>query len=292
MSLRVIGGVALPILVFALGVSCERRPVSSQRDRTPVIALVNGRPLTERQFSYFLPEDYQKTMTSEEVKEYLDRWITSQLLYDEVVRSGFKIHEEMEFRLRQQRTELIADQFVQKVIRERAVVREDEARVYYDEHVREYTTEYRVSHVLVNTREDAEKVQSQLGDRSFEYLARRYSIDKHSRYGGDLGYLSKGNMIPQFEEIIFDMQVGDISGIVESEFGYHIIKIADIREARFKLGYQDVRNEIANMLTLEKREAVYDSLVMALWERADIEIMNEALRWAVENPMDTLSQAP
>ena len=282
----------LPIITLALGVSCERRPVSSGRDGTATIALVNGKPLTERQFSYFLPEDYRKTMTSEELKDYLDRWITAQLLYDEVVRSGFKVPEEMEFRLKQHRTELVADQFVQKVIRERAMVGEEEARAYYDKHAFEYTTEYRVSHILVNTQEDAEKVQEQLGNRSFEYLARRYSIDKHSRYGGDLDYLSKGNMIPEFEKIVFDMQVGDISGIIESEFGYHIIKIADIREARFKLGYPDVRNEIANMLALEKREAVYDSLVLALWERADIEIMDESLRWAVENRADTLSQVP
>jgi peptidyl-prolyl cis-trans isomerase C len=291
-----IGSLVLPIVVFALlgtvVMGCERRPVSSrQEDGSPVLVRVNGKALTKREFDYYLPEDYQRVLTSEERKEYLDRWVTTQLLYNEVLRSGEGIGEDVKARMRQYEKDLVADQLVQKVIQENATVSEGEVRSYYQKHEHEYKTDYRVSHILLNTLEDAEKVKEQIGKRSFSYLARRYSIDKHSGGGGDLGYLSKGNMIAEFEDVVFAMKVGDVSGIIESEFGYHIIRITDIRPARVKLGFDDVRDEIANLLTLEKRTAVYDSLVAALYAAADIEHM-DIPEWKTETVPDTGSAEP
>ena len=96
-------------------------------------------------------------------------------------------------------------------------------------------------------------------------------------------------MVPEFEEVVFTMEVGDVSDVIESEFGYHIIKIIDIRDARVKLEFSDVSEAIANILTLKKREAAYDSLVTALKSRARIEYMDEAL--GIERP-DTLLGSP
>lgn len=282
----------LPIIVFGAGAGCERRSVSPRQDPSPVLVRVNGESLTKREFDFFLPEDYQDILTSEEIQDYLDRWITTQLLYEEVVKSGIVVSSEVEARLRQYRKDLIADQLVQKVIQDRAVVSESEVRAYYDAHAGEYLTEFRVSHILVNTLAEAEKVKARLASNSFGYLARRYSIDKHSRAGGDLGYLSKGNMIPEFESVVFDMNVGDVSDIIESEFGYHIIKITDIRRARVRLGFEDVKGEIANTLMLRKREAVYDSLVTALRARADIEVTENALALGMPSELDTLLTRP
>jgi peptidyl-prolyl cis-trans isomerase C len=263
---------------MALLGACERHPVHSSRDDSPVLVRVNGRALTKTDFESFLPEDYQQVLTTDERNEYLDRWIVTELLYEDAMKSGAGLSPEVQSRLEQYKKDLIADQLIQKVISQKAVVTEAEARAYYDAHANEYLKEYRVSHILVNTLEEAEKVKSLLGQQSFTYLARRYSIDRHSGPGGDLGYLSKGNMIPEFENVVFKMHVGEVSDIVESEFGYHIIYLADIRDARVKLEFDDVKSDIANTLMMEKREAVYDSLVTAVKSRANIEIMDEDLR--------------
>ena len=269
----------LPIVVFTILVSaCERRSLGGGRDDdSPVLAEVNGKAMTQKEFNVFLPADYQDALTLDEKRDYLDRWITTQLLYDEVTRSGMEIPDELEAQMEAYRKGVIADLLVQRVIQEKAVVNDREVRDYYDEHAEEYVTEYRVSHILVNSREDADAVKEQIGKRSFTYLARKHSIDKHSRYGGDLGYLSKGNMIPEFENIVFGMNVGDVSDVIESDFGYHILKVTEIRDARFKLSYDDVKQEIANNLMLQKREAVYDSLVTAIRSRADIRIVERQL---------------
>ncbi|MFQ5512530.1 MAG: peptidylprolyl isomerase [Candidatus Krumholzibacteriia bacterium] len=266
--------------------------MSSQREGTSqVLVRVDGKALTRREFNYYLPEDYQKILTSDERREYLDRWVTTQLLYNEVIQSGAGIGPEVKARLKQYEKDLVADLLVQKVIQENAVVSDAEVLRYYEARERQYKTDYRVSHILVNTLEDAQKVKNQIGKRGFTYLARRYSIDKHSGGGGDLGYLSKGNMIAEFENVVFDMKVGDVSDIIESEFGYHIIKITDIRPARVKLAFEDVHEEIASLLTLEKREAVYDSLVAALYAAAEIEYM-DVPGWEAETTIDTVSAAP
>ncbi len=276
------GGFVLPIVVLATGfllggtVGCERRPLRTERDDSPVLVTVNGKELTKHDFDIFLPEDYQSILTPQERRDYLDRWITTQLLYEEAVSSGMGVSAEIEARLEQYRMDLAADQLLQKVIEEKAVVTDDDVLAYYNSHKNEYLLEYRVSHILVNTPEDAEKVKSLLSSKSFTYLVQRYSVDKHARAGGDLGYLSKGNMVPEFEEIVFGMKVGEISDAIESDFGYHIIKIMDIRDARVKLEFLDVAEDLANILTMRKRQAVYDSLVTALRARADIDYSADA----------------
>jgi peptidyl-prolyl cis-trans isomerase C len=281
----------LPIAISVMGGACERRSPGSGEIRSPVLARVNGEELTRRDFNRFLPEDYESTLTAEEVRDYLDRWVNTQILYEKALESGVRMSADIEARLEQYKKDLVAEQFVQKVIEERAVVSRAEVQRFYEAHRGEYEKEYRVSHILVNTPEDAEKVHSLLGSRSFEYLAEQYSVDKHSNVGGDLGYLSRGSMIPEFEEVIYGMKVGDVSDVIASEFGYHIIKVTDIRDTQTAFENADIAEEITNLLTLEKRQAVYDSLVASLRSRAKVEFTDEIARLGATAEPDTTRDA-
>ena len=286
-----IGGVLLPIAISVVAGACERRTPGSGETRSPVLARVNGEELTRREFDRFLPEDYESALTAEEIRDYLDRWVNTQILYEKALESGVRMSADIDARLEQYKKDLIAEQFVQKVIEERAVVSRAEVQRFYEAHRSEYEREYRVSHILVNTPEDAEKVHALLGSRSFEYLAEQYSVDKHSNVGGDLGYLSRGSMIPEFEGVIYGMKVGDVSDVIASEFGYHIIKITEIRDAPSAFEYADVAEEITSLLTLEKRQAVYDSLVASLRSRADVEFTDEIARLGATAEPDTTRDA-
>jgi peptidyl-prolyl cis-trans isomerase C len=278
----------LPVFIVA-AIGCERREVGSQAEASPPVARVNGKVLLKKDFENFLPEGYRGTLTLSEKKVYLDRWITTELLYEAAMDGGIGVTPEIESRLEQFKKDLVADRLVQQVIRERAVVTESEVRAYYDEHEHEYTRELRVSHILVNTMEDAAKVKELLQQRTFAWVARRHSIDKHTGVGGDLGFLSKGNMIPEFEKVVFDMKIGEVSDVIESELGYHILKITDARDARNRLAYEDVAEDISRILLLEKRAAVYDSLVTALTRSAKIDILDPELNMAAQMMADTSS---
>jgi len=262
----------------ALGVSCERRPVGGPvTDHGPALARVNGSPLYRKVFDAYLPADYQRALTRSERREYLDRWVNNELLYEAAVARGLGPTPEVEARAEQMKKDLVADQLVQKVLSEKAVVSDSEVRAYYDAHRDEYTREYRVSHIVVGSLEDARKVKKMLKRRTFSWVARRYSLDRHTGIGGDLGYLSKGNMIPAFEHVVFGMHVGQVSDVIESTFGYHIIKLTGVRDMRDPIDYEEAAQDISRRLLLKKRATVYDSLIASLRSNAKIEVLESDL---------------
>lgn len=284
---RAIGGFAPPIVLLAVSVAtmfaCERRPVGrSGESAGPVMARVNGHPLYQRDLESYLPEADRDEITAEDRSASFRRWLSTQLLYEEAQRGGFELSRDLEWQLDQYRRDLIADRLLQKVLNERAVVTRDEAMAYYRAHRDEFNLEVRVSHILTENIEEAEAAQEMLKTRPFSWVARQMSVDKHTGAGGDLGYLSKGNMPVEFEKIVFQMRAGEVSEIIESEFGYHILKLTDVRAGLNELRFESVAEEISRELLLRKRAAVYDSLITTLRDRANIDVVDSDLEYALE----------
>ncbi|MBD3209916.1 peptidylprolyl isomerase [Candidatus Micrarchaeota archaeon] len=89
----------------------------------------------------------------------------------------------------------------------------------------------RASHILLSSQEEAKSVLEELKvGRGFAELAKKYSSCPSSEQGGDLGYFSKGQMVKEFENAAFSLDVGDISEPVKTEFGYHLIKVTDKKD--------------------------------------------------------------
>jgi parvulin-like peptidyl-prolyl isomerase len=189
----------------------------------------------------------------------------------------------VEARLKELEQQFLADYLVFSELRARTAVSEEEVRAYYAAHEREYLYEYRVKQILVATPEDAERAIGLLKTRSWDWVANRYSIDAGARRGGDLGYLTKGNMIPELEEIVFDLKPGDVSGVIKSDFGYHVFKLEDVREAAVPVGLDDVREQITTTLMLEKRKTAYREFIESLKAKADIKYKDESYLRPIES---------
>ncbi|MCL5420073.1 MAG: peptidylprolyl isomerase [Candidatus Marsarchaeota archaeon] len=83
----------------------------------------------------------------------------------------------------------------------------------------------RCAHILVKSESQAKEILDRLGrGEKFSNLAQQYSIDGSARRGGDLGQFGHGVMVREFEKAAFSLQKGQVSGIVKTQFGYHIIK--------------------------------------------------------------------
>ena len=202
-------------LLGALG--CERRPVGRTGESPgPVVARVNGHVLYQRDLEAYLPETDRADITAEDRSASFRRWLSTQLLYDEAHRTGFEMSRDIEWKLDEYRRELVADRLLQDIFNERAVVTREEVMAYYRAHQDEFNLEVRVSHILTENRAEAEQALEMLKTRPFSWVARQMSVDKHTGAGGDLGYLSKGNMPVEFEKIVFRMRVGAVSDVVES----------------------------------------------------------------------------
>lgn len=140
-------------------------------------------------------------------------------------------------------------------------VSENEVKAWYDGHKDRYSQseERRASHILIalekaggkdKARTQAESVlaEVQKNPAAFAELARKHSQDPGSaEKGGDLGFFGKGAMVKPFEDAVFKQKEGEISGLVESDFGFHIIKVTGIHAAREK-PLADVRAEIEGEL--------------------------------------------
>jgi peptidyl-prolyl cis-trans isomerase D len=147
-------------------------------------------------------------------------------------------------------------------------VNKEDVRNYYDGHQSEYGTpeERRAAHILITVKpaapqaeQDAAKAKAeQLLDQArknpakFDELAKKYSQDPGSAAnGGDLGYFGRGSMVKPFEDAAFALKVGEISDLVKTDFGYHIIKLVAIKPSRI-LPFDEAREGIANKLRQQK----------------------------------------
>ncbi len=87
-------------------------------------------------------------------------------------------------------------------------------------------TQARASHILVKTEDQANQIMKRLADgEEFDKVARRFSGCPSGKQGGDLGWFGKGMMVPEFEKVAFEEEVGKVVGPIKTQFGFHVIKV-------------------------------------------------------------------
>lgn len=139
-------------------------------------------------------------------------------------------------------------------------------------------TEYRARHILVSTLEEAQSIREEIeGGREFADAAGEYGTDGTRQTGGDLGYFVAGQMVGPFEQAVFDMEIGELSEPVETQFGWHLILLEDERDAS-PPSLDEVRGQIAQQLLYD----TFTEVVGTLKEQAEIEIPDPELAAAVE----------
>lgn len=128
-----------------------------------------------------------------------------------------------------------------------------------------FANSIRASHILVETREEAEDLLAQLKDGAdFAELAKEHSTDGSAASGGDLQYFTEDKMVPEFSEVAFSLEEGEISDVVESEFGFHIIKVTD------KPTLEEQTEMITSTLIDQNLQGRYKSWLEELRAEADI----------------------
>ncbi|HDR7924213.1 foldase protein prsA 1 [Bacillus cereus] len=143
-----------------------------------------------------------------------------------------------------------------------------------------YKPEIKASHILVKDEATAKKVKEELGQgKSFEELAKQYSEDTGSKEkGGDLGFFGPGKMVKEFEEAAYKMKKDEVSEPVKSQFGYHIIKVTDIKEPEksFEQSKADIKKEIVQKKAQDG--AFMNDLMMKEIKKADVKVDDKDLK--------------
>lgn len=153
-------------------------------------------------------------------------------------------------------------------------ITEEEAKERYER----MKTEIEAQHILVTDEDEAKDIKKKLDNgEDFEELAKEFSTDSSAEDGGKLGYFSAGKMVKEFEDTAYNMEVDTISDPVQSNFGFHIIKVTDKRDTEVELGsFEEMEKDIKTTLKMtkvgedEEREKI-DKLI----EDANIDIKIE-----------------
>lgn len=143
-----------------------------------------------------------------------------------------------------------------------------------------YKPEIKASHILVKDEATAKKVKEELGQgKSFEELAKQYSEDTGSKEkGGDLGFFGAGKMVKEFEDAAYKLKKDEVSEPVKSQFGYHIIKVTDIKEPEksFEQSKADIKKEL---VAKKAQDAAFMGDLMAKEiKNADVKVDDKDLK--------------
>ncbi|MGN5652237.1 peptidylprolyl isomerase PrsA [Bacillus sp. Brlt_9] len=143
-----------------------------------------------------------------------------------------------------------------------------------------YKPEIKASHILVKDEATAKKVKEELGQgKSFEELAKQYSEDTGSKEkGGDLGFFGAGKMVKEFEDAAYKLKKDEVSEPVKSQFGYHIIKVTDIKEPEksFEQSKDDIKKEIVAKKSQDGE--FMNDLMMKEIKKADVKVDDKDLK--------------
>ncbi len=201
-----------------------------------------------RDFDYFLIEAGQFndeiTVSDEEIQAYYDE-NTDQFMTEEMVKVDY--------------IELDAEQVAQQID-----VTDQDALTYYEENKQRFEkpAQRKAAHILINDDDLAQDTLKEIQDKldqgeSFADLAKAYSQDPGSAdQGGDLGLVSPGDMVEEFDEALFAMEEGQISEPVKTQFGYHIIYLQEIKEARIP-AFEEVKDDIVRELQAKQAQTLF-----------------------------------
>lgn len=240
------------------------------------VATINGEPLTLGELIALrrdLPEQYQ-ALPDEVLLQGLTEQLVDQTLLEAAAReAGIDERQDVALSLRNQERAVLADAYLQLEMAER--VNADALRQAYEEQYveAEPVEQIRASHILVESREKADDLFSQLEEGAdFAKLAEDHGTDSTATRGGDLGWFAKGDMVPAFGDAAFATEPGEVAGPVETPYGWHLIKVVEKRE-RPVPEFEEVQQALLEQVTQQAQTAI----VQELREKAEVELSEPML---------------
>lgn len=270
----------ITIVASIFVISCSKGGVQN----SSVVAKVGPTNITQEDAGRelkALPDQIQRMFQGQEGTErFVDELVKKEVLYQEAKKKGLENNPEFHKKVEDFRKLTLISTLLEKEIEEKSKVTDKEIQDYYEAHKKDFTAnnQVRASHILVKTEEEAKKLLDQIKKGvDFAKLAKANSIDTGSaKNGGDLGFFSRGQMVPEFERAAFGLKKGEISNPVKTQYGYHIIKVTGVKEGNI-VEFDKIKQVLTQRLTAAKQKDLFDSYVNDLKKSYKVEINKEAI---------------
>jgi peptidyl-prolyl cis-trans isomerase C len=224
-----------------------------------------------------VPEDYKLQLDKSMV---LDQMISEKLLIQEAKNMGLEEDNDVLEQIKKMAEQILVQALIEREILDKIKVNDEEVLEYYELNKDSFTEKEQVYlyNILIETEEEAQDVLEQLkagGD--FSEIAIEKSTGPSAVQGGDLGYLTRGTIIPEIEEVVFTLELEELSEIIKTDFGFHILKITEKKPETVKT-LEEVKEDIIQTLLPDKQKEAFENLLEELKSKSEIEINEEVLQ--------------
>lgn len=277
-------GARMVIGLLALGLwaaSTDAAAAAGAGEGPRVVAKVNQVDVTYDDFKIRLQllEQERGPVPPERYGEILRALVREEVLYQAAVAQHLDAEAIVKQRAEVARRQVIIEELLRRKVEASTRVTDEEARKAYEQNQSLFSSEtVGVSHIMVRTEGDAEAVQAELKTgKTFADVAKEKSQDQGSaEKGGDLGTVGRGQTEPEFEAAAFALKEGELSGIVKTQYGYHILKGGP--HATTVQPFEEVKDKLREMLAKQKQR---DALMLTMKEfeqNATTEFFEDRLR--------------
>jgi len=275
--------IAMILLVGVAGEICaaaEGQP-SGGPEAKRVVARVNQVEITYGELQRRLESLQQQRgpIQPERFKDVVRGMIQEEILLQGATAEGLDQDAAVKAKLEQARRQVLIEELVRRKVIAQSQVTDEEARKMYEDNKRLFSREtVRVSHIMVRTEVEAEAILKELqAGKDFVELAKAKSQDTGSaEKGGDLGELRHGQTAREFEDEAFRLKEGELSPVIKTEYGYHILKGG--AHASVVEPFDEVKGRIRQSLLQQKQQETFMAFMADLEKKATTEIFEDQLK--------------
>ena len=275
--------VTTALLVGALaGVGAEgAAPTGGEAATDRVVARVNQVDIKYGAFKLRLDEIQQErgAIPPERLGELLRALVREEALYQEATAGRLEDDAAVKARMETARRQVLIQELLRRRVAKLSPVTDEEVRKSYEENKPQFTAEtVGVSHIMVKSEAEAEAIRQELAaGKDFASLAKAKSQDTGSaEKGGDLGTLGRGQTVPEFEAAAFALKEGELSPVIKTQYGYHIIKGGAHRQAI--QSFDEVKGRLHDQLAQQRQRDGIMAYISDVEQHAKIELFEDRLR--------------
>jgi len=264
-----------------------------QQQEEPVVALINGRAITQAEFDLRWQELSDATRTRYEKdggkRRFLDELVTRELLLQEARRRGIDQDDTIRDKTQRYKEQLILDELLKGKLQSKVEITQKELDAYFKAHADELLDplKVQVSLMLLPNLYAAKDLESQVNQGgSFVNFAKRYSIHEKSKAnGGDLGPYRKGLVGPEIDEVIHSIKPGLISAPIKTDDGYYLVRITPLDKETIEADLA-TQERLRQELLADKRRRRFEDVIADIRANATVRL-GDAPRYVTEEPVTT-----